>query len=387
MTRKTILFLIQSGCLILFFNTNLIAQTTWYVGPNQSYTAPSALVDLVSDGDTILIEVDEYLRDTATWEQNNLVIEGLKSNGNIPVLDADSTAARDRAIWIFTGNNIKIRNIQFENCRSQMSENGAGILFEGQDLQVDSCVFLNNQRHIIVNSNIDSDIQVSHCEFAQNQSPPNRVNHLITVGKVKHFTLRFSYLHHADIGHYVASSAAKTDVLYNQIADEATGSSSYLLYFPIGGEAYVVGNVLMQGPETANKKMIAYGLAGLGFSQNAFNFYQNTIIKHFTKGPFLWMGQAVMETKIFNNLLIGNSPLMLGIEGMILSNQQVAFSAANFVNTNIYDYHLTANSPGLDEAIDYNKMQVRIPPNQEYVHPMGAKPRLTVDDLGAFELE
>src|SRR6185437_5986232 len=60
------------------------------------------------------------------------------------------------------------------------------------------------------------------------------------------FTLQYSWSHDAYIGHTVKSRAAINNIYYNLVSDQL-GGVSYILDFPLGGTAYVVGNVLFKG--------------------------------------------------------------------------------------------------------------------------------------------
>ncbi|HIA37543.1 MAG TPA: hypothetical protein EYN89_12645, partial [Flavobacteriales bacterium] len=51
--------------------------TIWSVGPAQTYTKPSDVAGLVSNGDTIEIHADTYLGDFCIWSQNSLYFIGV----------------------------------------------------------------------------------------------------------------------------------------------------------------------------------------------------------------------------------------------------------------------------------------------------------------------
>ena len=89
--------------------------------------------------------------------------------------------------------------------------------------------------------NQESEILIEHSEFAHNVQRKG-FNHNIYIGQVKRFTLRYSYVHHASIGHN-KSRAVENYILYNMIMVEKTGSSSYLMDLSNGGTAYIIGNI------------------------------------------------------------------------------------------------------------------------------------------------
>ena len=126
-----------------------------------------------------------------------------------------------------------------------------------------NCYFHHNENGILAGlNNPQSDIVVEHSEFAHN-GHGDGYSHNLYIGGVRSFTLRFSYVHHAVVGHNVKSRALTNHIAYNRIVDEADGRASYAIDLPNGGLSYVIGNVLQQGPATENDAIIAYGAEGL----------------------------------------------------------------------------------------------------------------------------
>jgi hypothetical protein len=112
-----------------------------------------------------------------------------------------------------------------------------------------------------------SDILIEHSEFARNGFGDG-YTHNIYIGRSRSFTLRYSYSHHAYVGHTVKSRANANYILYNRIMDEVSGTSSYTIDLPDGGVSYVIGNLLQQGPNTENSTILSYGAEGLRHASN-----------------------------------------------------------------------------------------------------------------------
>ena len=66
-------------------------------------------------------------------------------------------SAESKAIWVIKGNNCRVENIEFSNCRVP-DNNGAGIRMEGTNLTVSHCYFTT------IRMGFDGQIQiVAHC--------------------------------------------------------------------------------------------------------------------------------------------------------------------------------------------------------------------------------
>ncbi|MGH9616540.1 MAG: hypothetical protein ACRD28_07335, partial [Acidobacteriaceae bacterium] len=137
--------------------------TTWNVGPTRTYKTPCAVSTLVANGDTVSIDYSSssgpgvgYYDDSCVWTASNLSLIGvLNSNGARPVLNAaglkDTSKtghiADRQGIWVFTGSDETVENMEFENAAVSNNDgaNGAGIRSSGVNLTVLNSYFHNNQ--------------------------------------------------------------------------------------------------------------------------------------------------------------------------------------------------------------------------------------------------
>ena len=163
------------------------------VGPWHRFKTPSKAAKKAADGD--IIEIDargNYDNDTVVWKANNLVIKGvngrphIRSNGNIK---------NKKAIWVIRGNDILVENIEFSGAKVP-HKNGAGIRFEGRNLQVRNCFFHDNENGVLAGRKKDSDILVEYSEFSNNGHGDGR-SHNIYVGRVKSLVFKYNHSHHA----------------------------------------------------------------------------------------------------------------------------------------------------------------------------------------------
>ncbi|MFT3703488.1 MAG: hypothetical protein QM802_14020 [Agriterribacter sp.] len=362
----------------------------WKVGPGELYTLPSQVAGLVNDGDTVEIEAAEYLGDVCVWPKNNLVLIGV--NG-MPHLRANGNYAAGKGIWVFDGNNITADNIEFSEA-SVPDQNGAGIRLDGVGINVMNCYFHNNENGILTNNN-GGKIVVEHCEFGYNGDGQGYA-HNIYIGHVDTALIRFSYFHHANVGHEFKSRARVNYILYNRFSDEATGTASRNIDLPNGGLAYIIGNIIEQGPQTENSNMVGYGLEGLtNATPHELYIINNTLVNDRNGGSFLQADDGTQLIKVYNNIFAGNGTVLIfGGQNTIIDSAtnivQPDKSLMGFANANAYDYHLTASSPAVDagtqSGVGYNNFS--LVPAYEYQHPTGSATRTNIGviDIGAYEL-
>lgn len=128
---------------------------------------------------------------------NGLTIRGVRGR---PHLKANGAHAQGKGIWVIQGRNTTVENIVFSGARVP-DQNGAGIRQDGVGLTVRNCYFHDNQNGILGGGG-DGDVVIEYSEFAANGHGDGQ-SHNIYIRRVKSFTLRGSYLHHARVGHNV----------------------------------------------------------------------------------------------------------------------------------------------------------------------------------------
>lgn len=353
------------------------------VGPGKAYAKPSAAARATRDGDIVEITAGVYEGDAAVWRSNNLTIRGVGGRAEIKAGGAD---AEDKGIWVIKGANTTVEHIELSGARVH-DRNGAGIRQEGPGLVVRDCYFYNNQNGILTGQNEASEILIESSELNDNGEGDGQT-HGLYIGKVKRFTLRGSYVHHTDIGHNVKSRALESAILYNRIMDETTGTSSYAIDLPNGGIAYVIGNLLQQGPQTDNTTIVAYGKEGLTNPTNALYFVNNTLVNDGPPdGTFLFVQAGTNPAQITNNLFVGPGTLLKG-PGVLSHNLQSP--KPGLVDVATFDYRLTSGSPAINAGTDPGTANgIPLAPSQQYVHKANTEPRPVVGplDVGAYEFQ
>ena len=355
--------------------------TVFRVGAKRELKRPSAAAEIARDGDVIEIDAGIYEGDAAVWRQHRLTIRGVGGRAH---LRADGAQAEDKGIWVVKGNDTTIESVEFSEAKVE-GENGAGIRLEGAGLTVRDCFFHDNENGILTGANAESDIVVEHSEFANNGFGDGQ-SHNLYIGRVRSFTLRFSYVHHALVGHNVKSRARRNTVTYNRIMDENDGRSSYAVEFPNGGLAFVIGNIIQKGPETENSTAVSYGAEGLQHPLNELYFINNTVANDRPAGGlFLFVKTGTDAARIVNNVFTGRGEMLSG-PGEARNNVVAAKSA--FVAPAAFDYRLKAGAAAIGRAIDPGSAHgFDLRPVAEYAHKAQKRARGSSGKLDAGALE
>ena len=352
-----------------------------HVGANREIKLPSAAAQIARDGDVIEIDAGVYQGDAAVWRQHRLTIRGVGGRAH---LRAQGAQAEDKAIWVVKGNDATIESMEFSGAKVP-EQNGAGIRLEGVGLTVRDCYFHDNENGILTGANPASDIVVEHSEFARNGSGDG-YTHNLYIGNARSFTLSYSYVHHAIVGHNVKSRALRNEITYNRIMDENDGRSSYDIDLPNGGLSFVIGNVIHKGPESQNATVVSYGAEGLKHPLNALYFVNNTVVNDRPAGGrFLFVKAGSDAVRIVNNVFSGRGDVLSG-PGELRNNVVAAKSV--FVDPKDFDYRLRAGAAAIGHGVDpgsANGLELR--PTAEYAHKAQKRPRNSSGKLDAGALE
>lgn len=355
-------------CLLVFCGPSVFA-TIWQVGPSQTYTMPSQVSTLVGNGDTVEIDAGVYFQDVCGWYANNLL---LRCPNGMAHLQANYTGYQGKAIWVIGGNNVTVSHIEFSQC-AVPSQNGAGIRQEGMDLTVENCFFHDNENGILAGTVANSTIIIRDTEFARNGFGDG-LTHNLYINNIDSLIFEHNYSHHANIGHELKSRAHVNIIRYNRFSNEATGNASREIDLPNGGLAFVIGNIVHQGPNGTNGNMLGYGLEGLtNPTPHELFCVNNTFVNERPAGSFLQFNASTGFYKGYNNIFAGNGNYVSGSFPTALDtldNWRVTnLNAPGFQNYSLYDYHIfnlsspavytgtlagTAYSVNLDPAFEYN---------------------------------
>jgi hypothetical protein len=353
--------------------------TTLRVGPERSLKTPSEAARLARAGDTVEIDAGLYLNDYAVWNQKNLTIRGM---GGMAHLQSTELIPNGKAIWIVSGNNTLIENVEFSGARVA-DTNGAGIRHEGGNLSLRNMYFHHNEFSVLTGADPSASLDIQSSRFWF-QKRRKTFSHGIYVGALKRFTLTGSHIKGTDRGHQVKSRALENYISYNRIEDVPEGTASRLVDLPNCGLSYIIGNDMHQALTTQNGDAIGYGAEGCeGRSQRQRRLFvvNNTFVNEAWNGSLV-KNHAGGEVLVANNLIFGRAHVLMG-KGEKMNNVSLSLNQRQPGQWDAPDDSIAINSvlalPGGEG--------VSLAPTQEFTLPVGTAQRIPDGrlDIGSRE--
>ena len=367
--------------------------TVFQIGDGKAHSSPNDLynggANNIEPGDTIEIYGGVYsgTEALAVWQDDHLLIRGVDT---MPHLIADGQYILGKGIWVCSGNDIIVENIEFSGA-SVPDKNGAGIRLDGTGLTIRHCYFHHNENGILTSNPESGDILIEFTEFAHN-GYGDGFSHNLYVGKINKLIFRYNYSHHANIGHNLKTRAKENYIYYNRIMDEETGNSSRLVDLSNGGFSILMGNLFMQGNNAPNNNLIGYGLEGLpgGLTHELYVVNNTMVNKRTASHRFIQIQSGTPVAYIANNIFTGGTNVINGTV-TFMSNNYISndVNAPQFVDEANYDYHLMSSSPVIDHGMVVPDQGIySLIPEVAYEHPTGASSRSSIGDsidIGAYE--
>jgi len=348
---------------------------SFLVGPQgQPYSLREALVQ-ARDGDVIELMPGEYAEHAATLPARRLTLRGLGSTR--PVLHGRGGIAEGKAIWVVKGGEITVENLEFRGARAP-DRNGAGLRLESGRLIVRRSAFFDNENGVLTVNDQQSELRIEDSIFAHAPRDAGWTNHLIYVGRIARFELQGSRLHDGAKGHLLKSRARENWVLHNLLVDGDQGQSSYEIDLPNGGDALLLGNVLVQGPKTENPVVVAYGAEGGVWPRNRLRMAHNTLVNDSRMPAWflrVWgdkLGEVQPEVLAVNNLTVGLGSFDWGAAGRFQGNRNSWRSP--LVEPLVFDYALQPDSGLRGKAVDAAAIDPELVPKAEFQLPLGTRP-------------
>jgi hypothetical protein len=357
------------------------------VGPGRHFAKPSQAAMAAHDGDTVSIAAGVYADDVCIWRQDRLV---LRSIGGLAHMQSSGKTADNKGIWVIDGRDTTVEGIEFSGAASP-DRNGAGIRLDGTGMVLRNCFFHDNQNGILTNADPGCDLLIESCEFASNGRGDGQT-HNIYVGRIRSLTMRWSYSHHAKVGHNLKTRALMNCIVGSRIMDEATGTSSYVIDVPNGGLTFLLGNLIQQGPRSSNRSVIvSYAEEGAANPNQHLYVCNNTIVNDCTGAggtSFLNIAATTSLAQVENNIFLGSGTAFSGpVTGK--PHNLISGGAGLLMDRAGYDYRLVPGCAAVNAGIALGSAEGQaLLPAGQYVHPKGMEPRSVVGpapDLGAYE--
>lgn len=352
------------------------------VGPDERFKTPSQAEPYVKSGDTVEIAPGVYENDFVKWEQNNITLKGV---GGRPHLKATDYVYNDKGIWIVSGDNVVIDNIEFSGARVD-DENGAGIRAQGKRLTIRNSYFHDNQMGILsYNESGGTEIVIEDSEF-DNNLEADPASHSIYIGWIDKFRLTGSYVHRTRIGHHVKTRAIDNYIAYNRLTDEAGGDASYAIDVSNCGRAIIIGNVIHKSAQAENRTAINWGSSECPIERGREIYIVNNTFVNEEMFATFFTNHRPEPAILRNNLIVGVARLA---DGAAVDENNIVVLRAKFRDRANYDLHLVADSDGVDKGVNpgATKDGQSLKPERQYRFRTGteARPSRGPIDVGAFE--
>ena len=351
------------------------AAATLIVGPQPpSMTLAEALAK-AADGDTIALLPGTYQGQTGVVTQKALTIRAVDQRA---VLESRGRVAERKAILVVRGGDVVIENLEFRGARAD-DANGAGIRHESGRLTVRNCLFLDNEVGLLTGNDAAAELVVEDSEFGLAPRIEGGLHHLLYVGRIGRFSLRGSRFYSGHEGHLIKSRARESHISYNLIHDGDEGRASYEIDLPNGGRAWLIGNVIGQGPQAQNPVMVAFGAEGDAWPQSALYVSHNSFVGN--PWPPGWNVRVFAdrlppdtEVVMVNNISLGLGLLSPGTRGRFEGNVwALRRRAVNSIYT--LDFTPTEASGWRGQARPAGQGGgLSLQPTAEFVLPRGTRP-------------
>ena len=244
------------------------------VGTGEQYSTISAAVAASHSGDTVAVDAGTYTNDFPVISHSLT----LQAAGGTVKMVATQSPPNGKAIIEEGASGANVTITGFDLSGAQVPDgNGAAIRYEGGSLTLSNDTIHDNQDGLLSNADPNGTITISNSNFAHNGTGDGKT-HNIYVGEIASLTVQNSMISGAVVGHEIKSRAESTTITGNTIVDGATGTASYDVDLPNGGNAAVTGNVIEKGANAQNPIAISFGEEGNVHGNSALLVQGNTLL-------------------------------------------------------------------------------------------------------------
>jgi hypothetical protein len=216
------------------------------VGPTRVLKVPSQAATIADDGDVVRIDPGTYA-DCAVWNASHLVIE---ASG--PGVVLAGKVCDEMGTFVTLGRDITVRGITFADA-SVVWHNAAGIRAAGDNLTVEDSRFLHNENGILAGGSRASVVRITGSTFIGNGACIKLCAHGVYAGApIALLEIDHSVFLDTKVAHHIKSRARNTVIRDTRIEDGPTGTASYLIDIPDGGNVLIQGNTMEKGALSEN---------------------------------------------------------------------------------------------------------------------------------------
>jgi Ca2+-binding RTX toxin-like protein len=279
------------------------------VGPGQQYSTLTAAIAASHNGDVIQVAAGTYTNDFPAVIADDITIEGVGGMANFVATKAPPNG---KAILVTNGNDT-IENLSFSG--AQVADgNGAGIKVQAGSITLINDYFHNNQDGVLTGDGTVTNVTIENSEFDHNGTSSGKT-HNIYVGQIAGtLTIDNSLFMNAVVGHEIKSDAHSTIIENSRIFDGPTGTASYSVDLPYGGNAVIKNNIIEQGPLSQNAIIVHYGGApGAPYAGSSLDVTGNTVLNDLNKPAayFVYNQTTSVTANITGNMTYGLTPAQI----------------------------------------------------------------------------
>lgn len=308
---------------------------TLTVGPGSGFQfqTVSSAVAAAQDGDVIQVEAGTYTNDFATIDRS-ITIEGV---GGLVNLVATVPPPNEKAILTIGGSgeepNVTLENISFSGAAisNDLGGNAAGIRYQSGNLTLDHTYFYDNQDGLLGGADPNGTITIENSAFVGNGNanpPGSGIEHNLYVGAIAQLTIDNSYFDNPIVGHDI-KSRAMNNVIENSRIYDTSGSGSYEIDIPNGGNTVIQNNVIEKGAGAGAGSFVSIGEEGNVNATSTLVVSGNTVVSGYDGANFL-ANDTTTGANVTDNAFYGlnSGQVIQGPAGTIQSNSFSAISAA-----------------------------------------------------------
>lgn len=215
----------------------------------------------------------------------------------------DGVAVRGKAAFVIQSDDITMEGIKCINMKVG-SRNGACIRHESGNLTLRNVNFSHNENGILTWDRSNK-ILIEDSIFEGNGKAGR--SHGMYIGDAKQLIVRRSrIIGSKDEGHGIKSRAEHT-LIENSVIASLEGNDSYLIDIPNGGNAVIRNSLLVEGANTANWFILAYGMEKQEYGLNALRLEKNVIITDREGGSqFINIHEKMPRPVLRGNVIVGS---------------------------------------------------------------------------------